>query len=434
MLPQRHRFHSLPALIGLCASLGWWPTPGWAQTARKPALGTPLGAQIGLSVGVPTYNADTDTYDAPITLHNRSAKKTFHGAFNLVVGPIEPAGISLANASGTTTGGKSYLSIALPDHGLAPHQRIKDNVLSFANADDAHFKFQRKLYGYPGSKRPTAVPGPDQSPALGDTVTLDGSGSTDPRGLALRYAWSIAAAPTGSTASLSDPASAQPSLTPDQPGSYQIRLLVTDGNAASDPTTLTLTVASPPPVADAGGDQTAGIGDTVYLDGTNSYDPEDADLGYRWTFTQKPQGSQASLADADTDSPSFVADQAGTYQVQLIVNNGAMDSAPALANIVVSAQADTSPVADAGFDQTATTGDTVYLDGSASYDPEGADLDYRWTFTQKPQGSQASLADADTDSPSFVADQAGTYQVQLIVNDGTYDSAPATSRITVVAP
>ncbi|BBL76617.1 PKD domain-containing protein [Methylomagnum ishizawai] len=430
---QCHRFHSLPALVGLCASLAW-PGAGWSQTARKPALGTPLGAQIGLSIGVPAYNPDTDTYDAPVTLHNRSAKKTFHGAINLVVGPIEPAGISLANASGTTAGGKPYLLIVLPDHGLAPHQRVKGNSLSFANPDDAHFKFQRKLYGYPGTKRPTAVPGPDQNPALGDTVTLDGSGSSDPRGLPLRYSWSIAAAPTGSTASLSDPASAQPSLTPDQPGNYQIQLLVTAGNAASDPANLTLTVANPPPVADAGGDQTAGVGDTVYLDGSASYDAEDADLSYRWSLVQAPQGSQATLADADTDSPSFLADQAGTYQVQLVVNNGVVDSAPALANIVASAQADTPPVADAGFDQTAATGDTVYLDGSASYDPEGADLDYRWTFTQKPQGSQATLADADTDSPSFVADQAGTYQVQLIVNDGTHDSAPATSRITVAAP
>jgi len=37
-------------------------------------------------------------------------------------------------------------------------------------------------------------------------------------------------------------------------------------------------------------------------------------------------------------------------------------------------------------------------------------------------------------NPTFVANVAGAYVAQLIVNDGVYDSAPSTVMITVNAP
>ena len=50
-----------------------------------------------------------------------------------------------------------------------------------------------------------------------------------------------------------------------------------------------------------------------------------------------------------------------------------------------------------------------------------------------PAGSGAVLADADTVGPSFVADEAGTYVVSLVVNDGDIDSDADNVTITATA-
>lgn len=94
------------------------------------------------------------------------------------------------------------------------------------------------------------------------------------------------------------------------------------------------------------------------------------------------------------------------------------------------------PVANAGADQTTgvQVGDAVLLDGSASSDPDGDALTYSWSLTAAPTDSTATFNDPSSDKPSFVADRAGTYVAQLIVNDGKTDSAPATVSVIAVVP
>ncbi len=93
----------------------------------------------------------------------------------------------------------------------------------------------------------------------------------------------------------------------------------------------------------------------------------------------------------------------------------------------------TAPVADAGPDQSVTTGATVTLDGSGSTDADSDTLTYSWTLTSVPSGSSAVLSDPAVVAPTFTADVLGTYVAQLIVNDGTVDSAADTVTITDVA-
>lgn len=88
-----------------------------------------------------------------------------------------------------------------------------------------------------------------------------------------------------------------------------------------------------------------------------------------------------------------------------------------------------TPVANAGPDQTVSVDDTVTLDGSGSSDADGDPLTYQWLFVSQPEGSAASLSDLSAVNPAFVVDVAGTYVVQLIVNDGTVDSDPDTVTI-----
>ncbi|GAA4898113.1 sulfatase-like hydrolase/transferase [Ferrimonas pelagia] len=91
------------------------------------------------------------------------------------------------------------------------------------------------------------------------------------------------------------------------------------------------------------------------------------------------------------------------------------------------------PLADAGADQAVSAGALVQLSAAASSDPDGDPLSYRWQLLSQPQSSEAQLSENDGVSVSFHADQSGEYLVELVVNDGTVDSAPVVVVITAAA-
>lgn len=78
--------------------------------------------------------------------------------------------------------------------------------------------------------------------------------------------------------------------------------------------------------------------------------------------------------------------------------------------------------------------DTVALDGTGSYDPEGnVPLTYSWVATSVPPGSQAVLEGTTLDTAYFVTDIAGAYAVQLAVTNSIgVASAPTTCVFTAV--
>ena len=101
-----------------------------------------------------------------------------------------------------------------------------------------------------------------------------------------------------------------------------------------------------------------------------------------------------------------------------------------LASSTAASDANTAPVADAGTDQTVAVNATVQLDGSASSDADNDPFSYAWSFTSRPADSQAVLSDPTAVRPTFSADQAGSYEVRLIVNDGVVNSAADTVSVT----
>jgi hypothetical protein len=182
-------------------------------------------------------------------------------------------------------------------------------------------------------------------------------------------------------------------------------------------------------VADAGTPQSVTTGSVVTLDGSASSDANGDPLAYSWAFTSRPDGSGAALSSATVVNPTFTADLAGSYVLNLVVNDGKVNSAPATVTITASV-ANAAPVADAGTPQSVTTGSVVTLDGSASSDANGDPLAYSWAFTSRPAGSGAALSSATVVNPTFTADLAGSYVLNLVVNDGKVNSAPATVTIT----
>lgn len=89
------------------------------------------------------------------------------------------------------------------------------------------------------------------------------------------------------------------------------------------------------------------------------------------------------------------------------------------------------PIANAGPDQIVEINSLVTLDGSASYDPDGDPLSFRWT---QIAGSPVTLSNPMTMRPTFIPKAVGTYTFQLVVNDGRKNSAPDWVNILVITP
>jgi hypothetical protein len=205
-----------------------------------------------------------------------------------------------------------------------------------------------------------------------------------------------------------------------------VRTLLSDfGNSAQGPlgfNPIGVTVVPEPlnqqPIANAGPDQTVARGTFVTLDGSDSVDPDGhTPLQFTWTFAQKPAGSTATLTDADTSTPSFTADSAGEYTPRLVVTD--TQGATSAPDGVVVSTVNSKPVAEAGPDQAVSVrGTTIHLDGTESYDPDGDPITFAWTLLQKPATSTATLSDATSSTPTFVADvPGGDYHIQLVVRD-----------------
>ena len=277
------------------------------------------------------------------------------------------------------------------------------------------------------NSRPVAKAGPDQTVLVGDTVTLDGSGSQDADGDPLTFFWSLTSPPAGSTATLSDPGAVKPTLVIDLPGTYVSQLIVNDGKIDSLPDTVVITTENSRPVANAGPDQTVLVGDTVTLDGSGSQDADEDPLTFFWSFTSLPAGSTATLSDPEAVKPTLVIDRPGTYVSQLIVNDGQVDGNPDTVTITTG---NAAPVVNAGTDQTITLPANAILTGTVTDDglPLGGSLTISWSKFSGPGAVTFSPPDAVFTTASF--DAAGTYVLRLTGSDSAL-SASDDVQITV---
>jgi hypothetical protein len=276
---------------------------------------------------------------------------------------------------------------------------------------------------------PIADAGPDQSTTVGSTVFLNGGSSSDVDGDPLSFSWSFSSKPPSSTASLGNPNSSGPSFVVDVSGEYAIQLTVSDPQGEERTDTVRVSTVNVAPVAEAGIDQSAALGATITLDGEGSSDADGDATTYFWSITSVPPGSSAALDDPTSVTPQLTVDIPGDYVIQLLVNDGAEDSAP---DTVVVSTANTAPVAEPGQDLQGSVDEVITLDGSTSFDAEDDPLIFTWSIVSQPEGSAINLSNPAAFTPTFIADISGTYIFQLVVDDGFLSSSPATVEVTLV--
>ena len=271
--------------------------------------------------------------------------------------------------------------------------------------------------------------------AASKVVTLDGTGSLDPDFDALTFAWTLTK-PIGSSAVLSSATYAKPIFTADVAGTYTATLIVSDGKLRSNvPSVVTIvaSISNSAPVANAGVKQfvVSGASSSVTLDGTYSTDSDNDQITYRWALLQKPAASAAVLSLTTSALPTFRADVAGDYVVQLIVNDGKVDSTPSSV-IVAASAANAQPVANAGDDKNVALSTLVSLDGTYSTDANFDTLTYQWDWIASPS-TAPTLSSATSSKPTFTPASEGTYVLTLTVSDGKLKSNPDPITINVSA-
>lgn len=156
------------------------------------------------------------------------------------------------------------------------------------------------------NQQPLANAGPDQIVLVNQTVTLDGSGSSDADGSIVSYQWSNGLS------------GVRPSTSFSTPGTYIISLTVSDNQGASARDDVLIDVRSTLPnqlptarIAPLTG---ASVGQTVSFDGSASSDPDGQISSYSWSISGVP----GTLSGA---RPSFTFTAAGTYTVSLTVTD-----------------------------------------------------------------------------------------------------------------
>ncbi len=219
--------------------------------------------------------------------------------------------------------------------------------------------------------------------------------------------------------------------------------VIVDGEGDTPPTNPNPPTppANQAPNADAGDDQEVEVGEEVTLNGSDSSDPDNDTLSYAWELTSQPDGSDASLNNASTASPTFTPSTAGDYVAQLTVTdgNGGSDTD----SVTVTAQLGDEPPSnpdppeenedpDVSIEE---VDDLTLEDGSASTnlaasvdDDEDDSFSYQWSVTSG-EADNVEFASPTSEDTDVTFSAAGDYTLQLTVTDT--DDSDSTGSATV---
>lgn len=144
------------------------------------------------------------------------------------------------------------------------------------------------------------------------------------------------------------------------------------------------------------------------------------------TFTwEQTLGAPVALTGAEFDAPEVRTTT--TFGFRVTVSDGQGGTATGDMTVTVR-NVNRRPVANAGTAQDAVAGATVTLDGSASSDPDGDSLRFRWA---QVDGPAVTLENAETAAPTFIAPTVEAF-TNLTFSLEVLDADVASEKATVV--
>lgn len=293
---------------------------------------------------------------------------------------------------------------------------------------------------------------------LGQTVTLDASGTVDDDGDDLQYRWRFSSNGTpysivGSSAVINNADQPVATFTPDTINWFNLQLTVFDGTQAVTTSTYRIVVSELPedhvntaPVAKiapffATGTYEFETGSSAYIS-TSSYDKETRSAYSLITEIQIVEAPEGFDIDATNEAlltnkyTTFTALE-GDYRVSLRVSDGELWSETVYQTVTALTGANNAPSAvaeTASRGRSFLVGSDVEFDAGFSTDDRDSELSaFEWKLTDVPDGSTATLTGADTANPTLVPDVAGPYSVTLNVKDSLDAWSGDTRPITILA-
>jgi ribosomal protein L14 len=269
-----------------------------------------------------------------------------------------------------------------------------------------------------------------------DSVLLDGSGSSDPDGKIVSYLWTKISG--SSKAIIISPASEKTEIKDLVKGNYVFQLKVTDDRGAVDSALVQVRVNSTPvndpPAASASGNQVITLPlESILLDGSGSSDVDGSIASFQWKRVSGPAQMQFISPSKEKTWVKNLTKGDYVFQLKVIDNKGATDSALVKVRVGAAPSKNESPVASAGNNISIVLPvNTVSLDGSISSDPDGKIVSYLWTkISGSSKATIASPTSAKTQVKGLVA---GNYLFQLKVTDnkGATDSALVNVNVNAV--
>ena len=258
------------------------------------------------------------------------------------------------------------------------------------------------------------------TPAAFADVRFDGSSSTGGLGAVITsYAWDFGdnSSGTGITATHRYTT----------PGSYVVKLTVTDSNGISTQSagqTVVVGAGSPPTATILFNPQSPVIGQTIFFNGTTSTAGTGHTLvRYDWNFGDGQRRSGSTV--------SKTYSTAGNYSVVLTVTDEAGQTAQNVRTVIVGASAATALFTFSPTNPLANT--TINFNGSDSRGEAGKTIvRYVWDFGCTA-GVNCSASSATSTSPttSTIFTTAFTYRVRLTVTDSDGNTATTTQDVTI---
>jgi glucose/arabinose dehydrogenase len=221
------------------------------------------------TLGGPTYLDQGGAY--PTAYDGGTFFGDYAAGFIKVLQPTGPGGALVAQPFATDWFGVDLVS--------APNGDIA--YASFGTGANGTGSIQRIVYS-PNNARPVAdaQATPQSSVPVPQTVSFDGSGSTDADPLdVLTYEWNFDNG--GATVDATGPT---PVFEFDTAGTYDVVLTVDDGRGKTDTDTVRVDIGNSPPVPDITGPSDYEGGDTVTLQGsaTDAQDEPDSGIDLSW--------------------------------------------------------------------------------------------------------------------------------------------------------
>ncbi len=326
----------------------------------------------------------------------------------IAITPLSGCNQVLLDASGSVDRDEDELDYywLFPDNSTAVGSRITHNFkqpgqyeVTLIVKDDSGFTANQTDFAFPViiNRPPLARITAPSSAVVGETITFDGSTSSDDDGTITRYLWEFGEGTKEKGVSVSHHFA--------RPGLYRVSLLVEDDSQAlcANDRIEHLIRINAPPVARFQVKPVVAPGERVTLDGGESIDSDGSITAWNWDF-----GDQTT---ATGEQATKVWKEPGTYTIHLeVTDDSNLDNGVAeeFGQVVVNAP----PKADLkAVPPVIAVADPITFTGSGSHDPDGKLISYLWDF-----GDNSGAAEADT---RHSYQQPGEYTVRLTITDNS---------------